>query len=108
MSKQSNNTFDRDLAPIRLRGQRFPSVFNVIVPINYNSGQVIRPHWLEEPEADAYLGLPYTLSVPVGTRCLWVPRVDTGYFEMIYPLGAPSNEYQLPWPETVRPVDLAQ
>jgi hypothetical protein len=87
---------------------RFPSKFNVIVPLSYSTGQIIRPMWLEEPEADAYLGAAYTLIVPGGTRCLWTRRdiAGQGNLEMIYPMGGPIEEYPFPLPETVRPVEM--
>jgi len=88
MSKQSN-TFDRDLEPIRLRGRRFPLSFNVIVPFNGLGAQIVRPSWLYEPEADAYFGVPFTLKIPAGIRCLWTPRTSRPY-EVAFPLEGNS------------------
>jgi len=104
MSSQSNNTFDRDLAAIRPQGRRFPLVYNVIVPVHIVNGQITRLHWLEEPEADVYGGVPYTLSIPGGTRCLWVPRVKGSNLEYIAPGELPFADYYGPYPESVRPV----
>ncbi len=107
MSKQSNNTFDRDLEPIRLRRPRFPSVFNVIVPVTFQAIQITRPNWLQEleaPEGDVYYGLPYTLSIPGGVRCLWRPRGD-GICEMITPGGGLFEMSVLP--DSVRPAEVS-
>jgi hypothetical protein len=95
----NNQQFDRDLEPIRLRGVRFPLHFNVIVPFSVVADDlgapITRRMWLEEPEADVYLGVPYTLSFPKGSRCLWVPRRN-GLIEFISPSGSTTLVDRIP------------
>jgi len=86
MSKESN-TFDRDLNPIRIRTLKFPRAFNVLVPYSASQTQITRRSWLDEPEADFYTGIPFTITLPAGSRCLWTARID-GYAENIQPQGA--------------------